>query len=402
MKQAMALYRGVFRTANRWTLLVDGTARAGIEASLASLLAPGDQLLVPVVRTLRPPQESRSRGALGADVAGVETAWGSVFAPDAGRSRDQARIGPSWSPSATATRPPPWLQPLAEIGALCRRHDVLLYVDATATLGGIPVRDRRLADRRASRRPAEMPRRARPARRRSRFNDRAAARRSRAASISSRASGRRTTHDGDGPHHPLELFRPRDAHGLLVGEAAQPPHRGGPMLYAARECARIVLEEGLERGIRAPPRSPSRALRAGLEAMGLELFGDPAHRMANVTGVIIPEGVDGGEGAPPRCCTISASRSAPRSGRCTARSGASAPWATTRARTRCCMTLGALEAVLRGQALQAAARRGGRRRARGVSRRRILDPPATRGSFAPCAAIPCARARGTGPVARRR
>ena len=30
------------------------------------------------------------------------------------------------------------LQPLAEIGALCRRHEVLLYVDCTASLGGNP------------------------------------------------------------------------------------------------------------------------------------------------------------------------------------------------------------------------------------------------------------------------
>lgn len=59
------------------------------------------------------------------------------------------------------------------------------------------------------------------------------------------------------------------------------------MLYAARECARIVLAEGLERGF-ARHRLASRALRAGLEAMGLELFGDAAHRMANVTGVVIP------------------------------------------------------------------------------------------------------------------
>ena len=27
--------------------------------------------------------------------------------------------------------------------------------------------------------------------------------------------------------------------------------------------------------------------------MGLEIFGDPAHKMANVTGVFIPKGVDG-------------------------------------------------------------------------------------------------------------
>jgi (S)-ureidoglycine-glyoxylate aminotransferase len=30
-------------------------------------------------------------------------------------------------------------QPLAELGKLCRAHDALLYVDATATLGGMDV-----------------------------------------------------------------------------------------------------------------------------------------------------------------------------------------------------------------------------------------------------------------------
>ena len=66
------------------------------------------------------------------------------------------------------------------------------------------------------------------------------------------------------------------------------------MLYAARECARTVLEEGVERGF-ARHALASGALRAGLEAMGLALFGDPGHRMANVTGVIIPKAVTDGE-----------------------------------------------------------------------------------------------------------
>ena len=48
MTETMALYRQVFRTENHWTLLIDGTARAGIEACLASTLAPGDKLLVPI------------------------------------------------------------------------------------------------------------------------------------------------------------------------------------------------------------------------------------------------------------------------------------------------------------------------------------------------------------------
>src|SRR5262245_4079870 len=47
MNQVMALYRAVFQTENHWTLLLDGTARAGIEACLASVLAPDDRLLVP-------------------------------------------------------------------------------------------------------------------------------------------------------------------------------------------------------------------------------------------------------------------------------------------------------------------------------------------------------------------
>ena len=32
MNEVMSLYRDIFQTRNQWTLLVDGTARAGIEA----------------------------------------------------------------------------------------------------------------------------------------------------------------------------------------------------------------------------------------------------------------------------------------------------------------------------------------------------------------------------------
>ncbi len=43
MNQVMALYRALFRTENRWTMLVDGTSRAGIEALLVSAIRPGDR-----------------------------------------------------------------------------------------------------------------------------------------------------------------------------------------------------------------------------------------------------------------------------------------------------------------------------------------------------------------------
>ena len=64
------------------------------------------------------------------------------------------------------------------------------------------------------------------------------------------------------------------------------------MLYCARECARCVLEEGLDESI-ARHEIGSRAMVAGVKALGLELFGDQKNKMSNVTGVYIPKEVDG-------------------------------------------------------------------------------------------------------------
>ncbi len=46
MNETMALYRQVFQTQNRWTFLIDGTARAAIEAAMVSVLEPGDAVVV--------------------------------------------------------------------------------------------------------------------------------------------------------------------------------------------------------------------------------------------------------------------------------------------------------------------------------------------------------------------
>jgi (S)-ureidoglycine---glyoxylate transaminase len=290
MNQVMALYGSVFRTDNKWTLLVNGTARAGIEACLASVLVPGDRLLVPIFGRFGHLKVEIGR-RLGAAVASIETEWGRVFAPQEIESairRERPRmIAISHGDTSTSM-----LQPLAEIGALCRKHDVLLYVDCTASIGGNPFEtDAWQIDvasaglqKCLSGPPGSAP---------VTFNDRVA------DLINSRKhieQGIRPpdTEDGDGP-----VIRSNYFDLAMVMEYWSPRRlnhhtEAASMLYAARECARIVLEEGLERGI-ARHRLASRALRAGLEAMGLELFGDPDHRMSNVTGVIIPEAITDGE-----------------------------------------------------------------------------------------------------------
>jgi (S)-ureidoglycine-glyoxylate aminotransferase len=64
------------------------------------------------------------------------------------------------------------------------------------------------------------------------------------------------------------------------------------MLYAARECGRIFVQEG-PAAVFKRHADASRAMVAGLSAMGLAVFGDAAHKMPNVTGVAIPDGVSG-------------------------------------------------------------------------------------------------------------
>ena len=63
------------------------------------------------------------------------------------------------------------------------------------------------------------------------------------------------------------------------------------MTYALREALRMMMEEGIETRIDRHARVAS-ALRAGLEALGLELLADPDHRLNPLTTVRIPDGID--------------------------------------------------------------------------------------------------------------
>jgi (S)-ureidoglycine---glyoxylate transaminase len=65
------------------------------------------------------------------------------------------------------------------------------------------------------------------------------------------------------------------------------------MVYGLREALRAVQDEGLSARF-ARHRLHGDALRAGLMAMGLTLFGKepPEHRLPFITPVVVPEGVD--------------------------------------------------------------------------------------------------------------
>lgn len=288
MNETMGLLRRLYRTENHWAFLINGTARAGIEAILTSLISPGERVLIPIFgRFGHLLCEIAERS--GSDVRTLETQWGSVFAPEAvedaikeHRPRIVALIHGDTSTTMA--------QPLDEIGVICRRHDVLLYVDATATLGGMEVAvDAWQLDavsaglqKCLSGPPGSAP---------VTFNER----------VAEAVARRKHVEKGIEP----EGFVAGAGHRIQSNYFDLPMlmdywseqrlnhhTESTSMLYAARECARIVLGEGLAERI-ARHALTSAALTAGLGAMGLELFGDQAHKMTNVTGVVIPDGVDG-------------------------------------------------------------------------------------------------------------
>ncbi|MFA5027174.1 MAG: alanine--glyoxylate aminotransferase family protein [Candidatus Methylomirabilota bacterium] len=288
MVQTMALYRALFQTQNEWTFVIDGTARAGIEAVLVSVIEPGDRVLVPVFgRFGNLKVEIAER--CGGDVRVIEAPWGTVFQPEqieTALRRHRPKLVAICQGDTSTTM----LQPLADIGRLCRQHDALLYVDATASLGGndLPV-DAWQIDAVSSglQKCLAGPPGVSPLT----VNDRVTAvvRRRRHVEKGLLAPGEP---QGPGPRIASNYFDLAmlmdywDAKGLNHHTEATTG------LYAARECARLLLQEGLP-AVLARHALAGRALVAACQAMGLSLFGDIAHKMANVTGVCIPEGIDG-------------------------------------------------------------------------------------------------------------
>jgi (S)-ureidoglycine---glyoxylate transaminase len=288
MNEMMELTRQLYRTKNKWSLLVDGTARAGVEAILVSIISPGDKVLVPSFGRFGFLLAEISKRC-GGDVVTIERDWGTVFTPDeieAAVKKHEPRVLAVVHGDTSTTM----AQPLDQLGAICRKHDVLLYTDATASLGGMNVAiDAWQVDAASSglQKCLSGPPGSSPITIGERIVEVVKRRRHVEAGI-------RPANfvDGDGPVIQSNYF---DL-GMLMdywSEMRLNHHtEATSMLYAAREAVRIVLAEGLDACF-ARHRLASDAITAGLTEMGLTLFGDQRHKMPNVTGVFIPDGVDG-------------------------------------------------------------------------------------------------------------
>ncbi|GAB2682121.1 pyridoxal-phosphate-dependent aminotransferase family protein [Aliiglaciecola aliphaticivorans] len=288
MNEVMSLYRGVFNTQNDATLLIDGTSRAGIEAVLVSCIEPGDDVLVPVFGRFGHLLAEISERA-GAKVHTIEVPWGEIFQPEQIEQAIQ-KIRPKVLALVQGDTSTTMLQPLENIGEICEKYDVLFYSDATASIGGNPFKaDEWKLDAVSVglQKCLGGPSGSAPITLSEKYVQRVRQRQHVEAGIRNEQHA-----DGLGLRIRSNYF---DIPMILDywGEERLNHHtEATSMLYAARECALQLLEEGVENSIQRH-KLHGDAMLAGVKGLNLSPFGDLKHKMNNVVGVYIPENVNG-------------------------------------------------------------------------------------------------------------
>jgi alanine-glyoxylate transaminase/serine-glyoxylate transaminase/serine-pyruvate transaminase len=139
MNDIQNLLRYVFQTKNPFTIAISGTGSAGMEAALVNVIEPGDTVIIGVNGVFGGRMSEIVRRC-GGNLVQIKSPWGEIIEPQriadafktAGKVKAVALVHAETSTGA--------LQPIAEIGQLCKQHGALLIVDAVTSLGGVPVK----------------------------------------------------------------------------------------------------------------------------------------------------------------------------------------------------------------------------------------------------------------------
>ena len=273
MDETRELLRAAFRTENRLTVAMSGTGSAGMETTLVNFLEPGDKAVV-CVNGVFGQRMADIVERTGAEPVVVSAPYGRIIDPaDVKKALAQAG-GPVKLVALVhlETSTGVW-QPVEDIAALAKEHGALFVLDTVTSLGGVPVEvDRWGVD--AAYSGTQKCLSAPPGLSPVTVSDRAR------QVLHARARKVQSWY--------LDLSMIEQYWG---DDRAY--HHTAPisMIYALREALRIAHEEGWENRM-ARQRRVGRALRAGLQAMGLELLAQEGFRAPMLTTVGVPEGVD--------------------------------------------------------------------------------------------------------------
>ncbi|MGE5483755.1 MAG: pyridoxal-phosphate-dependent aminotransferase family protein [Ignavibacteriales bacterium] len=272
MTETMGLLRDVFQTRNQLTLAMPGTGSAGMETSMVNMLEPGDRAIV-CVHGVFGERLADVAARCGAEVTVVEAPRGEPIDPSHVREALNRVKGAKLLAIVHAETSTGVLQPMADIVEMCKKHGLLVVVDAVTSLGGVPVDvDRSGFDfvYSGTQKCLSCPPGLSPVT----LNENAV------KALSARKTRVRSWY--------LDLTMIQRYWGQ-----ERFYHHTAPvnMIYALHEALTIIAEEGLDERFKRHATNAA-ALAAGLEAMGLRLLVARDYRLPSLTTVVIPEGVD--------------------------------------------------------------------------------------------------------------
>src|SRR6202021_2566885 len=270
MNDVQALLRKVFQTQNRITFPISASGSGGIEAAVLNPLEEGDECIVCVNRWFSERMAIIAERSP-AKVIRVEAPYGRTVDLDdvrrAGKGKKIKFVGLAHGETSTGV-----IQRLDDFRKVADELGAMLVVDAVATLAGVPMDiDRQRIDicfsgsQKAISAPPGM------------------------APITVNARVEDVMRGGKTPVGKWYFdFTPI----MTMWGSERTYHHTPPisLIYGMREALRLVLEEGLEARWERHLQN-QRALVAGIEAMGLDLFVEnPADRLVTVTGEKVPAG----------------------------------------------------------------------------------------------------------------
>ena len=272
MEDVCDMLRQVYHTDNYMTLPLSSTGTGAMEASCVNLLEPGDTAIV-CRNGYFGNRLADIAKRCGAEVFVVDSSWGNpvdieALGEELNKHPKVKMVGMVHAETSTGS-----LSPLTRAIELAHEHDALIVVDAVTSLGS---HDVRMDDwdidvcYSASQKCLGAPPGLAP------------------ISLGSRAMA--VINERKTPVQSF-YFNLKDLQAYWSETHAY--HHTSPisMTYGLRESLRMMMEEGIDERLKRHART-SAALRAGVEALGLEVLADPQYRLNPLTAVLIPEGVD--------------------------------------------------------------------------------------------------------------
>ena len=274
MDEIKALLQYAFQTENALTMPVSGPGTAGMESCVVNLVEPGDTGIVCQNGVFGGRLKAMAERC-GAEVVHVEDPWGRAISPEKLEAALNDHPGAKAVAFVHAETSTGVLSDAATLAGLARAHDCLTIVDTVTSLGGSPLHVDAWgldavysgSQKCLSCTPGLSP---------ITFSDRAVA-----------VVQDRTT--------PVQSWFMDVS--LVVGYwgtgTKRSYHHTAPInaLYSLHESLLMLREEGVAQAWARHERN-HRALRAGLEALGMTFIVPESERTPQLNAVSVPEGVD--------------------------------------------------------------------------------------------------------------